>query len=117
MAVDKTLSGHHLDECAEFLKKPLVERRDLIKQKGSCFGCYSSEHIANLWKGKRTCQICNKKHPTSLHDYSWKSEEVKTKSGPGQHEKSEASEKKTEEQVVNVCATIWIMTDTGNVPL
>ena len=46
------------------------------------------------------------KHPTSLHDYSWKSEEVKTKSGPGQHEKSEASEKKTEEQVVNVCATI-----------
>ena len=48
--------AHHLDECAE-----LVERRDVIKQKGLCFGCYSSEHIAKLCKSKRTCQICNKK--------------------------------------------------------
>ena len=69
--------AHHLDECAEFLKKPLVEWRNFIKQKGLCFGCYSCEHIAKLCKSKRTCQICNNKHPTSLHDYIWKSEEVK----------------------------------------
>ena len=89
--------AHHLDECAEFLERALAERKDFIKQKGLCFGCYSSEHIAKLCKGKRTCQICNKKHPTSLHDFSWKSEEVKAESRNGQHEKSEASEKKTEE--------------------
>ena len=109
--------AHHLDECAEFLKKPLVERRDVIKQKGLCFGCYNSEHIAKLCKGKKTCQIYNKKHPTSLHDYSWKSEDVKTESGKGQHEKSEVSEKKTEERVVNVCTAICNVTDAGDVPV
>ena len=87
--------AHHLDECAE-----LVERRDVIKQKGLCFGCYSSEHIAKLCKSKRTCQICNKKYPTSLHDYGWKSED---------------SEKKTEERVVNVCTAICNVTDAGDV--
>ena len=107
--------AHHLDECAEFLKKPLVERRNFIKQKGLCFGCYSCEHIAKLCKSKRTCQICNKKHPTSLHDYSWKSEEVKMESGNGQHEKPEASKKKTEERVVNVCTAICNVTDAGDV--
>ena len=94
-----------------------MERRDFIKQKGLCFGCYSSEHIAKLCKGKRTCQICHKKHPTSLHDYSWKSEEVKTEGGNGQNEKSEASEKKMEEQVVNVCTAICNVTDAGDVPV
>ena len=109
--------AHHLDECAEFLKKPLVERRNFIKQKGLCFGCYSCEHIAKLCKSKRTCQICNKKHPTSLHDYSWKSEEAKMESGNGQHEKSEASKRKTEERVVNVCTAICNVTDPGDVPV
>ena len=57
------------------------------------------------------------KHPTSLHDYSWNSEEVKTESGSGQHEKSEVSEKKTEEKVVNVCTAICNVTDAGDVPV
>ena len=94
-----------------------MERRDFIKKRGLCFGCYSSEHIAKLYKSKKTCQICNKKHPTSLHDYSWKSEELKTESGNGQHEKSEANEKKMEERVVNVCTAICNVTDAGDVPV
>ena len=34
--------AHHLDECAELLKKPLEDRRDFIKEKGLCFGCYTN---------------------------------------------------------------------------
>ena len=74
-----------LDECAEFLKKPLGERRDFIKEKDLCFGCYSSEHIAKLCRSRRSCKACNKKHPTSLHDYNWKPEEVKTERRNSQH--------------------------------
>ena len=94
-----------------------MEWRNFIKQKGLCFGCYSSEHIAKLCKSKRACQICNKKHPTSFHDYSWKSEELKTESGNGQHEKSEASEKKAEKRSVYVCTAICNVTDAGDVPV
>ncbi|CAH3114720.1 unnamed protein product [Pocillopora meandrina] len=49
--------SHHLDECAKFLKNP------------------NSEHIAKFGKSRRSCQICNKKHPTSLHDHNWRPEE------------------------------------------
>ena len=38
-------------------------------------------------------------------------------SGNGQHEKSEASKKKTEERVVNVCTAICNVTDAGDVPV
>ena len=40
-----------------------------------------------------------------------------TESGNGQHEKSEASEKKTEERVVNACIAICNVTDAGDVPV
>ena len=38
-------------------------------------------------------------------------------SGNGQHEKPEASKKKTEERVVNVCTAICNVTDAGDVPV
>lgn len=79
--------------------------------------CHSSEHIATLCDSKRTCHIFNKKQPTSLHDYSLKSEKLKTGSGYGQHEKSEASEKKTEERVVNACNAICNVTNAGHLPV
>ena len=42
---------------------------------------------------------------------------MKTESGNGQHEKSEASQKKTKERVVNVCTAIRNVTDAGDVPV
>ena len=41
--------AHVLNECSEFLKKPLTERKNFMKEKGSGFGCYSTVHIANLY--------------------------------------------------------------------
>ena len=69
---------HDLDECSEFLKKPLTEKRNFVKEKGLCFGCYSSEHIAKLCKSRKSCLTCHKKHPTSIHDHRWKQDGSKT---------------------------------------
>ena len=106
--------AHHLDECAEFLKKPLGERRDFIKEKGLCFGCYSSEHIAKLCRSRRSCKTCNKKHPTSLHDYNWKPEEVNPEGRNAQHKESETGK---EDQVINACTTVCNVTEAGDVPI
>ena len=106
--------AHHLDECAEFLKKPLGERRDFIKEKSLCFGCYSSEHIAKLCRSRRSCNICNKKHLTSLHDYNWKPEEVQTKRKNAQHKDSEMGR---DDQAINACTTICNVTKAGDVPI
>ena len=71
-----------------FLKKSLVERRDFVGNIGVCFGCYSSEHIVKSGKSGRLCQICNKKQSTSLHNYNWTLEEVKTEGRSSQTSES-----------------------------
>ena len=109
--------AHDLDECSEFLKKPLTERRNFVKEKGLCFGCYSSEHIAKLCKSRKSCQTCSKKHPTSLHDHSWKQEGWKTEVEIGEGKGTEVNEKKDDGQVINACNTICNVTEAGDVPI
>ncbi|KAK2564378.1 hypothetical protein P5673_011803 [Acropora cervicornis] len=101
--------AHLLDECAEFLKKPLEDRRNFIKEKGLCFGCYSPEHVAKHCRNKRSCKTCNKRHPTSLHDYNWRPERKNA-----QHKESEMGK---EDQVVNANTTVCNVTEAGDVPI
>ena len=94
-------------------KKPQVDRKDFVTDKGLCFGCYSSEHIAKFGKSRRSCQICNKKHPTSLHDHNWRPEEVRTE---GRKQPAwETTERKREERV-NVRTAIPSVTKAGDIP-
>ena len=62
---------HDLNDCEQFLKKPLSDRRDFVKENKLCYGCFSNQHIAKNCKGRQTCKTCNKKHPTSMHDENW----------------------------------------------
>ena len=107
--------AHDLDECAEFLKKPLTERRNFVKEKGLCFGCYSSEHIAKLCKSRKSCQTCNKKHPTSLHDPDWKQEAATVEALTGKVQ--EIDGRKEGGQITNACNTICNVTEAGDIPV
>ena len=109
--------AHDLDECTEFLKKPLTEWRNFVKEKGLCFGCYSSEHIAKLCKSRKSCQTCSKRHPTSLHDPDWKKEEMKTEVQSDGGKMQEMDGRKDDGQVINACNTICNMTEAGDVPI
>ena len=109
--------AHDLDECSEFLKKPLTERRNFGKEKGLCFGCYSSEHIAKFYKSRKSCLTCRKKHPTSLHDHSWKQEGLKTKVEIGESKGTEVNERKDDGQVINAYNTIYNVPEAGDVPV
>ena len=62
---------HNLNECEQFLKKTLIERREFVVEKKLCFGCFSDQHIAKNCKERQTCKTCNKPHPTSLHNTDW----------------------------------------------
>ena len=108
---------HDLDECSEFLKEPLTERRNFVKDKGLCFGCYSSEHIAKLCKSRKSCLTCHKKHPTSLHDHRWKQDGSKTEVEIGESKGTEVNEKKDDGQVINAYNTICNVTEAGDVPV
>ena len=106
-----------LDECHEFLKKPLTEWRNFVKEKGLCFGCYSSKHIAKFCKSRKSCLTCRKKHRTSLHDHSWKQEGLKTEVEIGESKGMEITERKDDGQVINAYNTICNVTEAGDVPV
>ncbi|XP_013403245.1 uncharacterized protein LOC106168647 [Lingula anatina] len=58
---------HDLDDCPTFTSKSMADKRQFLKEKRLCFGCYRPDHISKGCLGKRVCQKCHKRHPTSLH--------------------------------------------------
>ena len=63
---------HDLNECDEFMKRPLDDRKDFVREKGLCFGCLRPGHISSKCYERLTCKRCEKKHPSVLHDPNWK---------------------------------------------
>ena len=60
---------HKLDDCADFCRKPLSERRDFFRER-LCMGCAASKshQVANC-KERLKCKMktCSGTHPTCLH--------------------------------------------------
>ena len=58
---------HDLDDCAEFLKKTMDERKSFLYERKLCFACYETNHVSKGWVKRCTCKKCKKRHPTALH--------------------------------------------------
>ena len=58
---------HSLDDCAQFLKKTYDERREFVLKASLCFGCLRFGHKSFVCRSRKTCAICSRRHPTSLH--------------------------------------------------
>ena len=58
---------HDLDDCVEFLKKTMDERKSFLYEKKLCFACYETDHVAKGCVKRRTCKKCKKRHPAALH--------------------------------------------------
>ena len=59
--------SHDIDYCPDFNKLSIEDKRSYIKDKKMCFACYGQNHISKGCLRKRTCRVCGKNHPTSLH--------------------------------------------------
>ena len=61
--------GHKAADCCVFINKSLADRKSIIREKKMCFGCLNPGHRSSECRSRHTCLICNKRHPTTLHDY------------------------------------------------
>ncbi|CAI5661726.1 unnamed protein product [Oreochromis niloticus] len=61
-------SGHSLLKCRRFINESIVERLKFVQDKKLCFGCLNSGHRSKDCESRETCDTCNKRHPTCLHD-------------------------------------------------
>ena len=62
------LNNHRSTECEKV--KGIQERKKTLSEKKLCFNCTGSQHRASECKSKRSCQICQRKHHTSICDKS-----------------------------------------------
>lgn len=60
-------SGHHLSKCNRFSKRPIFERRALIKSNKLCFSCLLAGHRSIDCKDRLTCDKCDRNHPSVMH--------------------------------------------------
>ena len=64
------MKEHDLDECPDYRKLEVKERKSFLFKNRLCFGCYkpvSATHKVETCFNKRICQICQEPHPTGLH--------------------------------------------------
>lgn len=60
--------NHSLDDCSAFKGKSYEERREFILANRLCFGCLQRGHLSKECHNRMTCEICKRKHPTSIHN-------------------------------------------------
>ncbi|UYV75786.1 hypothetical protein LAZ67_13001348 [Cordylochernes scorpioides] len=60
-------SSHKLGTCQEIAKLSLDDRIKFVRSKNLCINCLGVNHYANHCKITTTCEVCNKKHQTTLH--------------------------------------------------
>lgn len=50
------------------MSESIHERLNFVQDKKLCFGCLKSGHHSKDCESRATCDTCDKKHPTCLHD-------------------------------------------------
>ena len=58
---------HDLDDCDDFRKRTIEEKRSFLGDRKLCYACYGTNHVSRNCLKKRTCQKCRKRYPTALH--------------------------------------------------
>lgn len=61
-------NGHTLDKCFKFTEKSVQDRIKFVQAERLCFGCLKGGHHCKKCDKRNTCEKCQKKHPTCVHD-------------------------------------------------
>ncbi|XP_049331632.1 uncharacterized protein LOC125799291 [Astyanax mexicanus] len=65
-------TGHVLDKCRKFCEKTVEDRVKFVRAEKLCFGCLKTGHHSRSCENKNTCDKCQKRHPTCLHEDKFK---------------------------------------------
>eukprot|EP00057_Strongylocentrotus_purpuratus_P002977 XP_003725633.2 PREDICTED: uncharacterized protein LOC100892397 [Strongylocentrotus purpuratus] len=82
---------HRLEDCSTFKVETLDSRKEFVKEQRLCFGCLKFGHVSKKCKIRSTCSLCKYKHPTVLHDESWRTTKAQPKDSKVQEEMQSSS--------------------------
>ena len=59
--------SHETAVCKQLASKTDEEKSQYVMSNGLCFGCLEKGHRSKDCEARKVCELCQKKHPTSLH--------------------------------------------------
>ena len=72
------LSNHPASKCLKVTNN--AARKQVLCQKGMCFICFNSDHLAKICKSSYKCRKCNGKQHISICTFEKRDDSVKTES-------------------------------------
>jgi hypothetical protein len=63
---------HDIEECTEFTRLNVEQKRTFLREKHMCYSCYGPNHTSKGCTSKRTCHKCGKPHPTAMHSNNFR---------------------------------------------
>ncbi|XP_076869830.1 uncharacterized protein LOC143521148 [Brachyhypopomus gauderio] len=93
-------TGHVLAKCRKFSERTVQDRVRFVRAEKLCFGCLKIGHHSRRCDNKSTCEKCQKRHPTCLHDDKFKEHQRSTPP-----KRDEISENKSESTEIVAMAT------------
>ncbi|XP_077865956.1 uncharacterized protein LOC144353261 [Saccoglossus kowalevskii] len=105
--------NHTVQDCRNFSRRTIDERRDFIMKKGLCFSCFEESHMSRQCINRCECKVCHKKHPTSLHYRDKYSKSGNKTSETHEIEQREATCHKVlsgnKESVSSMVVPVWVL--------
>ena len=96
---------HDIEACPIFRSKTLEEKSKFLMKERLCYGCLGKGHISANCRNRRTCTVCNKRHPTSLHGLKVERRppvtDSEVRSVPERTRAEPKTDKKSDSKVVN----------------
>lgn len=60
--------AHGITKCPTFAAKSVEDKKTFIHENRLCFGCLRKGHMTKDCRRRHTCNACNRRHPTCLHE-------------------------------------------------
>ncbi len=95
-------TGHVLAKCRKFIEKTIQDRVKFVRSERLCFGCLQTGHHSRRCDDKSTCEKCQKRHPTCLHDDKFN--EVSKYQRLNHSKRDESSKEKMDEEEIAAAA-------------
>ncbi len=101
---------HDLDDCKDYMKKSLSDRRAFKASSKLCYACYGEGHTSRGCLKRRTCKICSAPHPTGLHDRNFRLKGRKVNEAIKRTENTDSSTQTDERNDQNVARSTCSIT-------
>ncbi|KAJ8375844.1 hypothetical protein SKAU_G00064240 [Synaphobranchus kaupii] len=99
-------TGHVLAKCRSFSEETVQDRVKFVQAEKLCFGCLQTGHFSKECDDKSTCEQCQRRHPTCLHDDRFKERQrLRPPRGEDNSQKFERSLRKADDDEIAATET------------